>query len=783
MEEPNQQQIEELLKKIDRLMQQQQQLQNEIIDVKKSVSQLSTKSKLIEPIKPIPEIDVAIPVKENIVQAIVAVPELKKIEVSPVKIKKEKTPLEEFIGTNLLNKIGIVILVLGISYGVKYSIDHNLIDPITRVVLGYLSGLILIGVAIKLKVNYKTFSAVLLSGGMASLYFITYAAYDFYDLFPLGLAFTLMVLFTAFTVYAAMVYDQKVIAIFGLVGAYGVPFLLSDGSGKVAVLFSYITIVNLGILMLAFRKAWKQLYYIAFGLTWFIFAAWYVGQFSAQKYLWTSLIFSTLFFATFYVTFLAYKLIQKEAFKRWDIAMLLLNSFIYFGFGYAAIDQYENGELFLGLFTVFNAVLHFIACAFVYKKTDVPKETFYFVAGMVLVFLTLAVPVQLNGNWVTLIWSGEAALLFWIGRTKTFPVFERLSYVLILLATGSLLDDWGSYNHYAKNSPELYIRFFINVHFLSSVLVLSAFGWILKLNFDKKFSSSSDQFQSIFTWAFSGIFLLLLYLSVYLEISTYWNQHFIDSEVMVYSGHGYDPYPIFNNDLKHFRTIWLLVYSSLFGIALSMANKHLIKNNTLVIVCTAFNALILFNFLVVGLVSFTDLRNHYLQQTDVRFYFRDFNHILIRYVSYLFVLPLVWINRQHIKNAVFSSMVKKIELVLLHVFILTVLSSELVHWLEMARVHESFKLGLSILWGSYALMLIIVGLKNQNKELRVMAMVLFAVTVFKLFVYDMANMSTIAKTIVMIILGVLMLVASFLYNKVKKPAEDEMPIDKTDPKE
>jgi uncharacterized membrane protein len=119
----------------------------------------------------------------------------------------------------------------------------------------------------------------------------------------------------------------------------------------------------------------------------------------------------------------------------------------------------------------------------------------------------------------------------------------------------------------------------------------------------------------------------------------------------------------------------------------------------------------------------------------------------------------------------FKDNLKRAEIVLLHVFILAVISSELVNWLELARVHESFKLGLSILWGSYALMLIVFGLKQQSKILRIMAIVLFSVTILKLFLYDMADMSTIAKTIVMIILGVLMLVASFLYNKVKKQTE------------
>jgi uncharacterized membrane protein len=780
MEEQNPQ-IKELLRKIDQLDQQQNLIQKELTHLRVSILELKPKdvSEIIsEPIvKSVePTVLETQKLREEVpkTESVEALTDLKKVNVPPFDTSKVRTSFEEFIGTNLMNKIGIIILVLGISYGVKYSIDHNLIDPITRIVLGYLAGLVMILVALKLKANYKTFSAVILSGGMASMYFITYAAYDFYALLPQPLAFAIMVLFTAFTVYASLQYDQKVIAIIGLVGAYGVPFLLSDGSGKVIILFSYITIVNFGILSLAFRKAWKPLYFIAFGLTWLIFALWYWGQFTVDQHLWTSLGFSAIFFITFYITFLAYKLIQSEPFKIVDIGIILANSFIFFGFGYDAISEHSNGEMFLGLFTVFNAILHFAACVVIFKRREATRETFFLVAGMVLVFLTLAVPVQLEGNWVTLIWAAEAALLFWIGRTKSFPAFERLSYVLILLTVGSLLDDWQNYGRYTLDQPQYFVRMFINIQFLSSMLVLSSLGWVLKLNFDKTFAPPSVREYPVFSWMLGAIFLFILYLSFYKEIFTFWQQRYIDSEVMMYSGQGnYEPYPIYDFDLNHFRKIYLIIYSAVFGMVLSLVNKRFLKNDKLTMVCAAFNALILFIFVVDGLVSLADLRSSYLQQTDVRFYFRDFRHIAMRYLSYLFIVPLLLINRQHFKNNLFNAKIKLAEIILLNVFILTVLSSEVVNWLELARVQESFKLGLSILWGGYALMLIIIGLKEQSKHLRIMAIVLFSVTILKLFLYDMSEMSTIAKTIVMIILGVLMLTASFLYNKVKNQQNEK----------
>ena len=111
------------------------------------------------------------------------------------KPKKERKPsdLEKIIGESWINKIGILVLIIGVFLGAKYSIENDLINPLTRIILGYLSGIGLLGFGIKLKAKYESYSAVLVSGAMAIFYFITFFAYDFYHLIPQILTFILMV--------------------------------------------------------------------------------------------------------------------------------------------------------------------------------------------------------------------------------------------------------------------------------------------------------------------------------------------------------------------------------------------------------------------------------------------------------------------------------------------------------------------------------------------------------------------------------------------------------------
>jgi uncharacterized membrane protein len=102
-------------------------------------------------------------------------------------------------------------------------------------------------------------------------------------------------------------------------------------------------------------------------------------------------------------------------------------------------------------------------------------------------------------------------------------------------------------------------------------------------------------------------------------------------------------------------------------------------------------------------------------------------------------------------------------------------SSELLNWMDIFGYNESYKLGLSILWGVYALFLIILGISQNKKHLRIGAIALFALTLAKVFLYDIAELDTISKTIVFVSLGILLLTISFLYNKYK-----HLIIDKTD---
>lgn len=780
--------IRELHEKIDRLFRQQNAITEEILNLQKVVRKLEVSdlesTRAAETLRTLStKAPVAPPSKEN-------VPEQETTYAGRISSKNEKTaqptssgnndktPLEDFIGKNLLNKIGIAVLVVGVAFGTKYSIDNDLVDEVTRIVMGYFWGTVLNVLALRLRKSHENFSAVLLSGGMAVMYFVTFFAYSLYDLIPQIPAFILMTIFTAFTVFAALRYNRQVIAILGLVGAYAVPFLLSDGSGRVIVLFSYIAIINAGILVLSFRREWWALYCTAFGMTWLAYAGWYAFSFDPDEHITISLVFVTLFFAMFFTMFLSYKLIRGEPLKKADIVIMLLNSFLFFTYGLATVDSLPNGEAYLGIFAVATALLHFIGCALIYNRHDYPRDVFYFVAGMVLVFITAAVPIQLDGNWVTFIWAAEAFLLFWIGRTKGFPVYELLSYPLVIITIISLMIDWANayFDRYTYTYGGMEDKtFLLNIHFLTSLFVGAALTGIIWINRSEKYPSpfaKGSFVNNLPTIIIPLLAICVVYTGFYKEIENHFNEIYAYTAVKPAVGDAAGE-TIFNYAVLKFQTLWLIYFSAAFMMILALLQHFVVRERKFMYLILGLNSIVIFFFLFAGLIELADLRYTYLTNADNPYFERHVGYLLIRYVGYLLVLPLFYVSARYLKEGSFHAQHQRFGAVLFHAAVVILLSSELVHWLEIGGVVETFKLGLTILWGSYALGLIVYGLRMNRRHLRMIAMALFGVTLIKLFFYDMADLSTLYKTIVMIILGGLLLVASFLYNKATRTTAEK----------
>ncbi len=231
---------------------------------------------------PVSETQVSAPVSETSVSALVsetsvsapekvaAVPEPVADAKPEVEEKKKVFDLEKFIGENLLSKIGVLIILVGVAIFGKYAIDNNLISPLARIMLGSGFGLALIGVGFWLKKSVEKLSAMLVAGGTAVLYLMTYFAYDFYQMMSMMAAGGLMLLISAFTIWSGVFYKKEVIAIYGQLCSYVIPLAISNGTGNLMNFFTYIVIINAVITVLTVIFKWRISYGLSFVATCFV---------------------------------------------------------------------------------------------------------------------------------------------------------------------------------------------------------------------------------------------------------------------------------------------------------------------------------------------------------------------------------------------------------------------------------------------------------------------------------------------------------------------------------
>ena len=776
----NDEKLQVLLEKLEALSKKHDAFSAELMALKDEIQTLHPNPAIKEKIQEHPDQPIVTPVTyapEDFVEpinpekTITGPPEIPSIpSATPTKAKRD---VEHYIGSNIISKIGIAITIIGVGIGAQYSIEHDLISPFTRICLGYLIGLGLLGVGFRLKKAYTDFSAVLVSGAIAIMYFITYAAYTLYAMMPQTVAFALMLLFTVSTIAAAINYNRQVIAHIGLVGAYAVPFLLSNDSGDTTILYTYMTIINAGILIIAIKKYWKPLYYSSFILTWLIFSTWYVFQYEDSNHFLTFWIFGFLFFITFYLIFISYKLLHQEKFKASDVLLILSNSFIFYGLGYAALSNHQYGSQYLGLFTLANAAIHLGVTLFIYIRNIADRNLFSLVAGLVFVFVTIAIPVQLDGSWVTLLWAGEAVLLFWIGRIRHDDIYEQISYALIFLASLSIIGDWmGVYHQYDPAIAGTRITPLLNIHFLTSLLFITSLAVINYLNRDRQDSPSplAGTLRSFMHIAIPSILLAAIYFAFRIELTTYWDQLYLDSSLTgTLEGTDY-PTTYFNQDLANYKVIWTLNYSLLFFSILAYLNLNRIKSKKLNIAILVLGTVCMITFLSEGMLVNNQLRDSYLlPDTNPKYSVGSFN-MAVRYISFACAGLMLYFLHSIIRQEESSKVQHRLRIsfdLLLHLTVLSVLSNEWITIMTTLHYSESTRLGLSIVWGIYALLLIILGIWKGKQHLRIGAIVLFAITLIKLAVYDLTHLDTIAKTIVFVSLGILLLIISFLYNKYK----------------
>jgi hypothetical protein len=203
------------------------------------------------------------------------------------------------IGSRWLLYAGIVAVIVGASYFIKLAFDNHWINETARVAIGGVAGGLLAYAGMRfVRAGYPLYGQILSGGGIAILYLSTYSAFNFYHLISQSLAFGLMCLITAAAAWLADRQRSQPLALIAVGGGFATPFLLASERDAATALFTYDAILVAGTMLLARRREWPWLNLLSYSGVVLTIGVWALTSYTPDKFL-TTETFLTLFCGMF----------------------------------------------------------------------------------------------------------------------------------------------------------------------------------------------------------------------------------------------------------------------------------------------------------------------------------------------------------------------------------------------------------------------------------------------------------------------------------------------------
>jgi uncharacterized membrane protein len=646
-----------------------------------------------------------------------------------------------------------------VAWFLKFAFDNHWVGPAGRVLIGLLSGAALIASSERFRnKGYPAFSYSLKAVGSGVLYLSLWAAFSMYHLIPPGVAFAGMVLVTAFNAFIAWRQSAELLAVYAIVGAFSTPLLLSTGNNEEIFLFSYLLMMNAATMALLVSKGWNRLLVLSFLGTVVFYWGWY-WQFYGPASFTTTAFFLALFVLLFAAATILARQRRVHA-EQDDVARVLVSlanaAFGFLGY-YAMLSQNGSGRNTALAWCSVGFGAFYLGVRKLMERTPVAGTRLASLAdiqlSIAIVFLTLAVPLAVHGNWVTVGWMTEGAVLVWVATRMRTALMRTLAAGALTLGLISL----------AMDSTIAQTRIFWNTRLLSFVVSIAAVAVATVLargEARRESATAAAAAWKLLTLTGTMITHALVIVAVMLEIHTYWWS---------------SPAPVPGTpDLRTpgsvlSSAIWLMVASG--AIVWTAARRSTIDQQT--DQQAAAHRVEAACWFATGLaVLFTGM--FYSQQQVI------WN---LRFVAFLVAIAsVVWAGRQlRVDNTGAGSRLRLIANVLGTVLALTAVCFEIAtFWstrsldaapgsmlygaqLAERQMAERFSYSAWFLFAGAALLA--VGFRRRSALLRWQGLVLLAITICKVFLLDTSTLSQGYRIISFLALGALLLAVSFAYQR------------------
>jgi len=373
--------------------------------------------------------------------------------------------LESMIGRRWVGWVAVLLILFATAFFLKYAFENRWIGELGRVSIGIAFGIAMTLAGFRYhQRRWRIFSQILTGGGIVLLYLSTYAAFGYYHLVGQKTAFGFLAILIAEAAALSLVYNAPAIAIMALIGGLLTPVLLHSDHDQYRQFFTYLVVLDAGAL--ALLKHWRGLSSIAYFGTQLLFWLWYDENYHHQKR-GAVLVFQTAIFLLFLLAHLARELIRRETATLEDALLLLVNPFVFYATTYHLLNPTHHD--WMGAFAISMALLYAGIAKILLSRGVKSRREILLLIAVALTFVTIAIPIQLRSNWITIAWAVEGVAILWAGLEIQSVRLRAHAFVLFGLAFFKFLF-W--------DTPYGYRPAFIpgfNRYFLSSLAVIGCY--------------------------------------------------------------------------------------------------------------------------------------------------------------------------------------------------------------------------------------------------------------------------------------------------------------------
>jgi uncharacterized membrane protein len=470
---------------------------------------------------------VHLPAQAPVVQTPIPAPTFASIEPPRPKHPEQHTDgsLESRIGSQVFNRVGILAVLIGMAWFLKFAIDNHWIGPLGRVLIGLISGVGLIAWSERFRSKgYPAFSYSLKAVGSGILYLSLWAAFELYQLIPSAVAFGGMILVTAWNGFMCWVQDTELLALYAIVGGFGTPLLLSTGENHEPVLFSYLLLLDLAVLTLIALRPWSRLLLGAFFGTLLFSISWYARFYTDPQFGLTAF-FVIVYFLLFAIAPRLLRGLQSSDATHLStqdnlvlVLLPLANAAVGFLQFYILLDQPGRQWAQPWTAVVFAAFYLLLLRLPLHSATEnKPAILSSLHLAIAVIFLTIAIPLEAHGRWITIGWLAEGAVLLWFARRLNLLLLRVLALCALVLGFVALI----------TLNPSASEAVFLNARFATYLVGIAAFAFSAWLAAK---AAPLTQTEEKFGWPYiaGGSVIavnILLMIAVCMEIHSYWWSH------------------------------------------------------------------------------------------------------------------------------------------------------------------------------------------------------------------------------------------------------------------